>query len=77
MCFRGKVVLIVNVASYCGLTHSNYAQLKDLHNRYKQQGFAIAAFPCNQFASQVRLLIQIVIEICTVFTEIYKETVVL
>ncbi|EJW76265.1 glutathione peroxidase, partial [Wuchereria bancrofti] len=47
-----KVVLIVNVASQCGLTHSNYAQLKNLQDKYKEQGLAIAAFPCNQFASQ-------------------------
>ncbi|VIO90002.1 Uncharacterized protein BM_BM18099 [Brugia malayi] len=51
--YRNKVVLIVNVASQCGLTHSNYAQLKNLHDKYKEQGLAIAAFPCNQFASQV------------------------
>uniref|UniRef100_A0A0R3RSF2 Glutathione peroxidase n=1 Tax=Elaeophora elaphi TaxID=1147741 RepID=A0A0R3RSF2_9BILA len=50
--YRGKVVLIVNVASQCGLTHSNYAQLKELHDKYKEQGLAITAFPCNQFASQ-------------------------
>lgn len=50
--YRNKVVLIVNVASQCGLTHSNYAQLKNLHDKYKEQGLAIAAFPCNQFASQ-------------------------
>uniref|UniRef100_A0A915PZU9 Glutathione peroxidase n=1 Tax=Setaria digitata TaxID=48799 RepID=A0A915PZU9_9BILA len=49
---RNKVVLIVNVASQCGLTHSNYAQLKELHEKYKEQGLAIALFPCNQFASQ-------------------------
>ncbi|KAM3727532.1 Glutathione peroxidase [Dirofilaria immitis] len=50
--YRNKVVLIVNVASNCGLTQTNYAQLKDLHDKYKEQGLAIAAFPCNQFASQ-------------------------
>ncbi|VDK87011.1 unnamed protein product [Onchocerca ochengi] len=50
--YRNKVVLIVNVASECGLTHINYVQLKDLHDKYKERGFAVAAFPCNQFGSQ-------------------------
>ncbi|VDN95843.1 unnamed protein product [Brugia pahangi] len=57
--YRNKVVLIVNVASQCGLTHSNYAQLKNLHDKYKEQGLAIAAFPCNQFASQVVLIVNV------------------
>ncbi|KHN73511.1 Glutathione peroxidase 1 [Toxocara canis] len=50
--YRGKVLLIVNVASQCGLTHSNYHHMKILHDKYKSQGFEIAAFPCNQFAGQ-------------------------
>ncbi|KAL5848208.1 hypothetical protein ACOSQ4_006221 [Xanthoceras sorbifolium] len=50
--YRGKVVLIVNVASKCGLTHSNYKELNVLYEKYKNQGFEILAFPCNQFAGQ-------------------------
>ncbi|KAI3468662.1 hypothetical protein Pfo_025325 [Paulownia fortunei] len=50
--YRGKVLLIVNVASKCGLTHSNYKELNILYEKYKDQGFEILAFPCNQFASQ-------------------------
>ncbi|XP_065866721.1 probable glutathione peroxidase 2 [Euphorbia lathyris] len=50
--YRGKVVLIVNVASKCGLTNSNYKELNVLYEKYKSQGFEILAFPCNQFAGQ-------------------------
>uniref|UniRef100_A0A915C2I9 Glutathione peroxidase n=1 Tax=Parascaris univalens TaxID=6257 RepID=A0A915C2I9_PARUN len=50
--YRGKVLLIVNVASHCGLTNSNYHQMKILFDKYRSQGFEIAAFPCNQFAGQ-------------------------
>ncbi|KAF8393896.1 hypothetical protein HHK36_020096 [Tetracentron sinense] len=50
--YSGKVLLIVNVASKCGLTHSNYKELNVLYEKYKNQGFEILAFPCNQFAGQ-------------------------
>nr|KJB25911.1 hypothetical protein B456_004G215500 [Gossypium raimondii] len=50
--YRGKALLVVNVASKCGLTDSNYTQLTDLYNKYKDQGLEILAFPCNQFLSQ-------------------------
>jgi glutathione peroxidase len=45
------VILIVNVASRCGLT-PQYAGLQQLHERYADRGFAVAAFPCNQFGGQ-------------------------
>ncbi|RZC63532.1 hypothetical protein C5167_025286 [Papaver somniferum] len=50
--YAGKVLLIVNVASKCGLTESNYKELNELYEKYKTQGFEILAFPCNQFAGQ-------------------------
>ncbi|KAL2517097.1 putative phospholipid hydroperoxide glutathione peroxidase 6 [Abeliophyllum distichum] len=50
--YKGKVLLIVNVASQCGLTNSNYTELTDLYQKYKDQGLEILAFPCNQFGSQ-------------------------
>ncbi|CAM6119934.1 unnamed protein product [Calypogeia fissa] len=50
--YKGKVLLIVNVASQCGLTKSNYKELTEIHNKYKDQGFEILAFPCNQFGGQ-------------------------
>ncbi|XP_071730724.1 probable phospholipid hydroperoxide glutathione peroxidase [Rutidosis leptorrhynchoides] len=50
--FRGKVLLIVNVASQCGFTNSNYPELTTLYQRYKDQGLEILAFPSNQFNGQ-------------------------
>ncbi|KAL5550212.1 hypothetical protein UlMin_000388 [Ulmus minor] len=50
--YGGKVVLIVNVASKCGLTQSNYKELNVLYEKYKSKGFEILAFPCNQFGGQ-------------------------
>ncbi|XP_010670824.2 probable phospholipid hydroperoxide glutathione peroxidase [Beta vulgaris subsp. vulgaris] len=50
--FKGKALLIVNVASQCGLTSSNYTELSHLYEKYKTQGFEILAFPCNQFGGQ-------------------------
>jgi glutathione peroxidase len=49
--FRGKVLLIVNVASRCGFTRQ-YADLEALYRRWHDRGLEILAFPCNQFASQ-------------------------
>jgi len=48
---EGKVILIVNVASRCGLT-PQYTGLERLHSTYAQRGFAVLGFPCNQFAGQ-------------------------
>ncbi|KAK3034570.1 hypothetical protein RJ639_033816 [Escallonia herrerae] len=50
--YKGKVLLIVNVASQCGLTNSNYTELATLYQKYKDQGLEILAFPCNQFGAQ-------------------------
>jgi len=50
--YRGKVVLVVNVASLCGLTDANYKQLAEVYDRLHDQGLEILAFPCNQFGSQ-------------------------
>ena len=48
---RGRSVLVVNVASQCGLT-PQYEGLVALHERYRDQGFAVVGFPCNQFGAQ-------------------------
>ncbi|KAJ6674837.1 GLUTATHIONE PEROXIDASE 5-RELATED [Salix viminalis] len=50
--YKGKVLLVVNVASKCGFTDSNYTQLTDLYKNYKDKGLEILAFPCNQFLKQ-------------------------
>ncbi|MCM1984362.1 glutathione peroxidase [Lyngbya confervoides] len=49
--YAGKVLLLVNVASYCGYT-SQYAGLQQLYDRFKDQGFEILAFPCNDYGQQ-------------------------
>lgn len=49
--YRGKVLLIVNTATGCGLT-PQYRGLQELYDRYHDQGFEILDFPCNQFMGQ-------------------------
>jgi len=49
--YEGKAVLIVNVASKCGLT-PQYTGLERLHERYAEQGFTVLGVPCNQFMGQ-------------------------
>ncbi|MEU5363348.1 glutathione peroxidase [Streptomyces sp. NPDC005925] len=49
--YAGKVVLVVNVASKCGLT-PQYAGLERLHERFAGQGFTVLGVPCNQFMGQ-------------------------
>ncbi|PKH26510.1 glutathione peroxidase [Enterobacterales bacterium CwR94] len=49
--WKGNVLLVVNVASQCGLT-PQYAQLEALQSQYAAQGFSVLGFPCNQFLEQ-------------------------
>ncbi|MCY4603206.1 MAG: glutathione peroxidase, partial [Gemmatimonadetes bacterium] len=49
--YAGKALLVVNVASECGLT-PQYADLEALHRQYTNQGLAVLGFPCNQFKGQ-------------------------
>ena len=49
--YKGKVVLVVNTASKCGLT-PQYEGLEKLYREYKDKGLVILGFPCNQFANQ-------------------------
>ncbi|CDW86682.1 glutathione peroxidase [Stylonychia lemnae] len=49
---KPKLSIVVNVASECGLTESNYSQLTEIQKKYKDQGFEVLAFPCNQFGAQ-------------------------
>ncbi len=49
--FRGKAVLIVNVASKCGFT-PQYKGLEEIYSKYKEKGFVVLGFPCNQFGGQ-------------------------
>ena len=49
--YRGRVLLIVNTASRCGFT-PQFAGLESLYKRYKDRGFTVLGFPCNQFGGQ-------------------------
>jgi glutathione peroxidase len=49
--FQGETILIVNVASKCGLT-PQYEGLENLQKLYEAQGFSVVGFPCNQFGEQ-------------------------
>jgi glutathione peroxidase len=49
--YRGKALLIVNVASQCGLT-PQYEGLEMLYRKYKDRGFVVLGYPCNQFGAQ-------------------------
>jgi glutathione peroxidase len=49
--YQGKVMLIVNVASACGLT-PQYSALEAIYERYRERGFVVLGFPCNDFEGQ-------------------------
>ena len=49
--YKGKALLLVNVASKCGMT-PQYTQLEDLQKKYEAKGFTVVGFPCNQFGGQ-------------------------
>ena len=49
--YKGKVLVVVNVASQCGAT-PQYKQLEELHDKYNKKGLAVIGFPCNQFGKQ-------------------------
>lgn len=50
--YKGQVLIIVNVASYCGYTEGHYTGLNKLYEKYHDKGLDILAFPCNQFGYQ-------------------------
>lgn len=62
--YAGNVLLIVNTATHCGFT-PQYAGLQDLYERYRDKGFEILDFPCNQFANQAPGTNEEICEFCT------------
>jgi glutathione peroxidase len=62
--FKGKVLLLVNVASRCGNT-PQYAGLAELYRKYKDKGFAVIGFPANNFANQEPGTNEQILEFCT------------
>ncbi len=62
--FKGKVVLVVNTASKCGLT-PQYEALEALQKKYGPRGFTVLAFPCNDFGNQEPGSAQEIQEFCT------------
>ncbi len=67
--WRGQVLLIVNVASGCGMT-PQYAGLEKLHREYGPRGFAVLGFPCNQFGGQEPGTEAQILEFCTLNYEV-------
>ena len=63
--FKGKVILIVNVASKCGFTRQ-YKGLEELYEKYKSKGFVVCGFPCNQFGKQEPANEKEIKEFCTI-----------
>lgn len=61
--FKGKVVLVVNTASKCGLT-PQFEGLEYLYQKYKDKGLVILGFPCNQFANQEKGSSEEILEFC-------------
>ncbi|BAZ53691.1 glutathione peroxidase [Nostoc sp. NIES-4103] len=62
--YRGKVLLIVNVASYCGYT-GQYKGLEELYQKYRAQGLEILAFPCNDYGAQEPGTNEEIVQFCT------------
>ena len=62
--YKGQVLLVVNTASRCGFT-PQYEGLEKLYNDYKDSGFSVLAFPCNQFGAQEPGSTADIVDFCT------------
>lgn len=62
--YKGKVLLIVNVASRCGFT-PQYRGLEELYERFGKDGFEVLGFPCNQFGGQEPGSPEVIAEFCS------------
>jgi glutathione peroxidase len=61
---RGNAMLVVNVASKCGLT-PQYEALQQLHERYRDRGFTVVGVPCNQFGGQEPGTMDEILDFCS------------
>ncbi len=71
--YKGKVLLIVNTATGCGFT-PQYEGLENLYKKYKEQGFEILDFPCNQFGNQAPGTDKEIVEFCQLKYEVSFKT---
>lgn len=62
--YKGQVLLVVNVASQCGLT-PQYKALETVHQKYKDKGFTLLGFPCNDFGAQEPGTNEEIVEFCS------------
>ena len=62
--FKGKVLLVVNTATKCGFT-PQYTELENIYEKYRDQGFEVLDFPCNQFGEQAPGTYEEIHEFCT------------
>ena len=71
--YQGKILLIVNTATGCGFT-PQYDGLQNLYDKYKDQGFEILDFPCNQFGNQAPGTEEEIVNFCKVnFGTTFKQ----
>nr|WP_321403960.1 glutathione peroxidase [uncultured Desulfobacter sp.] len=63
--FKGKVLLVVNTASKCGFT-PQFAGLQTLYEAYRDKGFCVLGFPCNQFAGQEPGSVEEIHQVCAI-----------
>lgn len=70
--YKGRALLIVNVASKCGFT-PQYAGLEALHRQYRDRGLSVLAFPCNDFGGQEPGTMEEIRQFCTVNYDVTFE----
>ena len=63
--YRGRVILIVNTATKCGLS-GQFTELESLHEKYKEQGLVVTGFPCNQFLGQEPETNETMVKVCLI-----------
>ena len=63
--YRGRVILIVNTATKCGLS-GQFTELESLHEKYKEQGLVVIGFPCNQFLGQEPETNETMVKVCLI-----------